>query len=865
MAEPEKVEQEFHDWSLKIADLLAALERIAVPTGRAEILQSAAKEIGALLEGDACGLAFLDNSRQNFTTESIWYKQSFHAPQAWSASRALADEPLAVQCIRSGRPRQANLLSPTLPLKIAQEMRLGGFQSWVFVPILDTDQQVVGLIEAVSAGTPRPFASEVIAMVELLARHLWVTLDRSAFFETNLRKAQQMTALVEAAGMVMSSLSLEEILQRVAEAMTELLPVDTCAISKYDRSQDAVLLLVEHSHFKVEKQHYRPFFLKDYPITRRVLEEKIAVQFRRADPDIDQSEHDFMVSAGVQTLIMLPLVADEQAIGLFELYCKSVARVFSAEEIDLARVLAGQAAKAIANARLYENTQRQRRLAEALAKAAESLSSSLDLNEVLDIILIQVLSVMECQAANLMLIEDGTARIVRHRGYGRYEDLPYPQTEEVRTMSVFTFSEMVRTGNPLVIQNTENNPNWVVFPGREWVKSYAAVPLLIEKKIIGFLNLDSDTPNFFDERSLEGLQAFASHATIAIQNARLFRSARQRAAELEITRKASLSLTSSLNLEDVLYLILERSLDAMPGMSGGHIFLYQDNQLIFGAGLSPRGPEKQPIATPRPDGLTALTARGKKTVLISDMRSHALVQSHPQFRQDSPDWGGSIVGIPLNYHDRVVGVMNIAHPKPNAIKAHHVRILEMLGDQAAIAIVNARLHNLVIEQARTDALTALNNRRSFDVQLAEEIQRSERYLHFFSLCMLDLKAFKLVNDTLGHPTGDRVLKAIGQALRRGIRNTDFAARYGGDEFVLILPETPFVEAVKLAERVHAAVYELNTTLDYRFAKPLDLAIGIATYPVHGATAEDLLEAADRALYRAKAAGLVIAGEDALRG
>jgi diguanylate cyclase (GGDEF)-like protein len=156
----------------------------------------------------------------------------------------------------------------------------------------------------------------------------------------------------------------------------------------------------------------------------------------------------------------------------------------------------------------------------------------------------------------------------------------------------------------------------------------------------------------------------------------------------------------------------------------------------------------------------------------------------------------------------------------------------------------------------TDHLTGLLNRRYLYERLKEELARSERHGHLLSLLMLDLDGFKYCNDTLGHLFGDQTLKEIAETLLNTVRSMDVVARYGGDEFMVILPETAESLAIDIAERLRSNVAKKVVPTQDAAGGPrtLTASIGIVCYPEHGETVELLLENVDKALYRAKNKG-----------
>ena len=176
-----------------------------------------------------------------------------------------------------------------------------------------------------------------------------------------------------------------------------------------------------------------------------------------------------------------------------------------------------------------------------------------------------------------------------------------------------------------------------------------------------------------------------------------------------------------------------------------------------------------------------------------------------------------------------------------------------LASQAVVALDNARLHRIVEQQARIDGLTGLANRRHFEDQLAVELARVERFGGPLAVVLADLDDFKEVNDRFGHPVGDVVLREFARTVEEGIREIDIAARWGGEEFVLLLPATDLRGAGEVAERIRAA---LGGRLVVSAAgDPIRVAasFGVAAYPEAG-SADELLETADAALYEAKRAG-----------
>jgi diguanylate cyclase (GGDEF)-like protein len=183
-----------------------------------------------------------------------------------------------------------------------------------------------------------------------------------------------------------------------------------------------------------------------------------------------------------------------------------------------------------------------------------------------------------------------------------------------------------------------------------------------------------------------------------------------------------------------------------------------------------------------------------------------------------------------------------------------VRLALSVNDHISLALANIRLRETLCYQAIHDPLTELFNRRYLEETLAREIHRVKRKGAPLAVCMLDLDHFKHFNDTFGHEAGGNLLRTLGQFLHTQVRLEDVACRYGGEEFVLTLPETPLEVVWKRAEEIRERVPRLRIYQRGQVLEYTTVSLGVAIFPSHGTTGKDLLRAADDALYRAKAAG-----------
>ena len=215
---------------------------------------------------------------------------------------------------------------------------------------------------------------------------------------------------------------------------------------------------------------------------------------------------------------------------------------------------------------------------------------------------------------------------------------------------------------------------------------------------------------------------------------------------------------------------------------------------------------------------------------------------------------GAWLLYPVMVHERLLGVAQWIRPVGRPFTSEDIERLDALIPQAAIALENVRIRQAMNHLAATDGLTNLWNHRKMHELLRIEMKRSTRYHRAVSVLMLDVDSFKTFNDTYGHPQGDQLLRNIAAILRAGVRNVDFVGRYGGEEFLVILPETTKDDACRMAERIRSAVEaRAMLEIDGKTVRRT-VSVGVASYPEDALNPADLVQKADDALYRAKRSG-----------
>jgi diguanylate cyclase (GGDEF)-like protein len=219
-------------------------------------------------------------------------------------------------------------------------------------------------------------------------------------------------------------------------------------------------------------------------------------------------------------------------------------------------------------------------------------------------------------------------------------------------------------------------------------------------------------------------------------------------------------------------------------------------------------------------------------------------------RAGNPDAGAERIAFPLRIDSSDFGSLVLS---ADSFEASQVETIASLAAQVVVALDNARLHSLVQRQAMVDSLTGLANRRSLEDSLRSELARAARFGDDTTVVLADLDNFKLVNDKYGHPAGDQVLKTFASTLRQSVRESDIAARWGGEEFALVLAGTDAAGGARLAERARNEIAaRVITTMDGDEIA-VTASFGVASFPEWQELGE-LLAAADSALYEAKRQG-----------
>ena len=375
------------------------------------------------------------------------------------------------------------------------------------------------------------------------------------------------------------------------------------------------------------------------------------------------------------------------------------------------------------------------------------------------------------------------------------------------------------------------------------IASFIAIPIIDGSFVLGVLAADTSRFSAFGDIDARTLQLFSKQLVRILQRERVYSQIHRYHVGLRVLHEESAKLASSLKFDVLAQKLIESSYRIT---SSPVVFLLKKSN-VFEV-VQHTGNLNIEKTSFDLKGTLLDMAKNMEHLYLSDVRNYNLPLLPFRIKDVS-----SVFILPLVYEKELIGMLVFLSEKINAFTPHQIELLEVLGTQASISIANARLHAEIERMATTDGLTGLFNHRHFQERLSAEFKRLERFSEPLSLLLMDIDYFKKVNDTYGHPAGDKILQGVANILKDTIRNIDIPARYGGEEFAAILLGTDSTGAKNMAERLRKAIKGTTFTVDSKNLQ-VTVSIGISTTAGNSYKKEDLIEKADQALYHAKKNG-----------
>lgn len=338
------------------------------------------------------------------------------------------------------------------------------------------------------------------------------------------------------------------------------------------------------------------------------------------------------------------------------------------------------------------------------------------------------------------------------------------------------------------------------------------------------------------------------------ENRELLADLEQRVRELSTFNLVAKTLNSTLRLKEVLDIVMNKIKDLIMAEAWSILMLDESsNELVFEVALGEKGEQVREMRLAMGQGVAGWVAQHQKPVIVADaatdQRFFKGVDQRTGFRTRS------IIATPLVSRGRLLGVVEIMNKQGEAsFNEKDLELLQILADHAAIAIENARLYEKAQRLAITDDLTGLHNSRQCDQFMKEAMRQARSAGQPMSVIFLDLDHMKEVDDSYGHLMGGQALKEVADRIASLVKPPDMASRYGGDEYVIVMPGKGAEAALALAEEIRRRIAAEPFLASHKISCRLTASIGIACFPQHGATSDELLSKADKAMYRVKESG-----------
>jgi len=382
---------------------------------------------------------------------------------------------------------------------------------------------------------------------------------------------------------------------------------------------------------------------------------------------------------------------------------------------------------------------------------------------------------------------------------------------------------------------------------RQETQSIIYAPLLSGKRVFGALVIASTQPDAYDAGVLNLLFHATSQIAMPFKNAILLDAVKRRESLLRTINELTRIILSDVSLDNV-YEVFSERLKKIIKFDRLSIALIKGKHIKYFAVSHKIKTERIPGSIyPLNDSRTGWVAKHKKSLIVKNITQK---QKLPINGSKIEEGLKSSIHVPLFYKGKVFGTINLSSCKHNEYGRVEKEVVELLSGQIAGAVMNAHFYKQIEEESRIDALTGLFNRRYFNNRLQEEINRRLRHGGVFSLALCDLDFFKQYNDRHGHVAGDKLLREISRLIKDSVRSIDLAFRYGGDEFIILLPDTELGDAVYVVERMRKNIEEKMKKREI----PITISIGLASYPKDGTGETVILNTADSAVYKAKFRG-----------
>lgn len=795
----------------RVIDLPRALHRISLTINRASNIRRALPTIA-----------------QSIATELDLRAVSFGiAPDGWVARWSLEDDDFVLA--------DPNLPNPhSMPQLSAAGSAFNGFEvdgdaagdCCACLPIRACGARIGVMLSTAKRGDridgPRIEALEMA--VELVA----------AGFERDLQPGEPSPAASQQITRLLATLEMLATLPAIDQAVQPLL----AEIAALFDARAATLMITDSAHLEC--------YSSDQPgdANQEAYADLLTAPFvRRALGTLRAQEGEVVRCADGGTTrtgaLAVPLVIGGQAVGVLALELAE-SRTFSATERELAVTIGRHLAVSIERERRMRSYSRHNHLLALVERVTASIARATSADDLFSRMAREVRRSFgyDCSIA---MIEDN--RLV----FLALElDAPHQLPDWVQEglpLEIGIMGRVARTGQPAFVPDVSEDPAFLD-TGRG-TTSEIAVPIRVGDEVVGVINVESGPGKPLEHLDFEIMLIIANHIGIALNNRQLIASERESRQAIEAVQRVSTIVAETLDPDESLRRIAD-TLGEVMGYPIVNLAIIEDDMLLIKASYGERVDEI-PHSISIHQGIVGRVARTGQPVFVEN------VLDDPDYIQVRPDLTCEIC-VPIRCNGEIAGVLNVEGTAERPLTERDLHLLTTFAEHAGVLLNNAMAYAELSREATLDPMTGVPNLRYFQQQLQVELEHARREGTALSLAVIDMDYLKNVNDSYGHLVGDQVLRELARRLQAQLRGMDLLARYAGDEFVVILPGVDEGQARDIARRLVAAVRRTPIILPEIPPLHLSVSIGVATYPDDAGSSNDLLRAADMAMYVAKENG-----------
>ncbi|MBE3046834.1 diguanylate cyclase [Candidatus Bathyarchaeota archaeon] len=701
---------------------------------------------------------------------------------------------------------------------------------------LQVKGEVIGFLDLTSL-TPNFYNQTHADRLQAFSDQVAIAIENARLFEEARQRADELSTLLDIGLAVTSGLEMDKLLKALLEKCKRVLPIEAFYIATYDNETEMIgfPLFFDKGEISVLPPHE----IRQSPgLTGYIIQTRQMLYLPDALAAEATRKYNIIELGGdpSRSYVGIPLLVGERVVGVISMQ-SSQPNAYHPDQIRLLETIATQAAGAIENARLFEEVRLRAEEMTALFDIGITVTSGLDMEQVLRTLLEKCRQVLPVEAFYIAILDPDTSLIHHPLAYdmGEYPQIP---TRDIRRNPGLS-GHVINNRQTLYIPDITSPDAITTFQifrtSGTPTRAYVGVPMIVGDRVVGVISMQSYQPNAYDPGQIRLLETIATQAAVAIENSRLYAKAQQ---EIRQREKA----------EHRYRALFEQSHDAVfiLDVQGKHLEVNQRASDLLGYTVE----ELMQLS------VADLSAQKEESGTILECLQKG--ENIPLYERVFIKKNGEKVTVEINaelvcdddgapIHIQSV-VRDISERKQNEVVLQEAN-QKLRNQLEEIETLQAQLR----EQATRDSLTGLFNRRYLEETLVREFLRAGREKSTVCLVMMDIDGFKAFNDTYGHDAGDLLLRKLGEFLRSEVRSSDFSCRYGGEEFLIVMPGALLEKGYERAEHLRAAFLSLD--IEHLGVKLCaTLSIGVAIYPQHGDTSMEVLHAADQAMYAAKVAG-----------